>query len=177
MPSIYVKKYPDGRHQNVACEWCRTTFSVTNRGIARGQGRFCSRVCHGASRRRRITLECDGCHQSFEVTPVNIRNGARFCSWACRVVGFRGEGNPNYNGDPEYRGWDWDEARLKALERDAFQCRRCGSTERLHVHHIVEWKETQDNGLENLETLCTTCHFKHHRRSVEAERRQASTAL
>jgi len=44
------------------------------------------------------------------------------------------------------------------------KCKRCGSTEKLVAHHIVQWKHDEklrystDNG----EVLCQSCHIKHH---------------
>ena len=56
---------------------------------------------------------------------------------------------------------DW--ARLVKLIGE-HKCKRCGSTEKLNAHHIVQWKHNEklrystDNG----EVLCQSCHIKHH---------------
>ena len=60
--------------------------------------------------------------------------------------------------DPEYR-----RNRIKALERDGYRCRICGSTERLNVHHIVPISMGGTHELENLITLCYRCHATQHR--------------
>lgn len=53
-----------------------------------------------------------------------------------------------------------------ALERDGFQCRLCGSMENLIIHHINEisyHNSTEpDNSLDNLTTLCLSCHSSYH---------------
>ncbi len=52
--------------------------------------------------------------------------------------------------------------RRAVLERDGFCCARCGSKERLHVHHI---KHRSDGGTDepaNLLTLCEGCHYQEH---------------
>lgn len=41
-------------------------------------------------------------------------------------------------------------------------CERCGSVERLHVHHRDA--DITNNDLSNLETLCVVCHNRHHAR-------------
>ena len=47
------------------------------------------------------------------------------------------------------------------LERDGFKCRNCGGDKHLLVHHID--KNDNHNSLENLMTMCSTCHLKLHR--------------
>jgi len=60
--------------------------------------------------------------------------------------------------------WNFKEWRRKVFERDNYKCVECGCTEKekLHPHHIVPWKDSQelrfevDNGM----TLCKICHGK-----------------
>lgn len=56
-----------------------------------------------------------------------------------------------------------------AFERDGYKCQKCGSTKNLLVHHIdgsgAEWSDKANNSLENLQTLCRSCHIGlHHRK-------------
>jgi hypothetical protein len=51
------------------------------------------------------------------------------------------------------------ELKLRAKMRDDFKCVRCGSTENLRVHHK---KGTKSHSLDDLETLCLTCHKAEH---------------
>lgn len=79
-----------------------------------------------------------------------------------------GENNPNWKGGYEpYYGPNWRQQRRFARERDNFICQLCGSEEngRKHdVHHIIPFRELTDyevaNELENLLTLCSSCHRK-----------------
>jgi len=57
---------------------------------------------------------------------------------------------------------NWESIRKKALKRDGYQCGNCGSTNRLHVHHIVPLSKDGTNNLSNLRTLCEGCHKKLH---------------
>jgi DEAD/DEAH box helicase domain-containing protein len=74
---------------------------------------------------------------------------------------------------PQSYGPSWTQAREGALVRDGHQCRQCGAPERegrTHdVHHIRPFREfgfipgenrndRQANDLDNLITLCPTCH-------------------
>lgn len=57
--------------------------------------------------------------------------------------------------------------RIKALERDGFKCQECGKKDVLDVHHIDGKGSTfpvpeQNNSIENLITLCRSCHRKIH---------------
>lgn len=54
----------------------------------------------------------------------------------------------------------WQQMRLRVLERDAWTCQKCRSTEStLHVHHIRYMDgDPWDIGAELLVTLCADCH-------------------
>jgi len=54
-----------------------------------------------------------------------------------------------------------EELREKVKERDGGKCVSCGSTENLVVHHI--WSKGE-NDLEDLTTLCASCHIRLHNR-------------
>lgn len=54
----------------------------------------------------------------------------------------------------------WREIRKKVLIRDNFLCRKCGASKKLSVHHVIPQKKTRDNSLDNLITLCSSCHLK-----------------
>lgn len=84
-----------------------------------------------------------------------------------------GEKNPRWNGGKNgYRGPNWHIQRAKALERDGYRCQKCGKSEsevrpaKLEVHHIIPFDKygveryEEANKLENLVTLCTSCHIR-----------------
>jgi len=63
----------------------------------------------------------------------------------------------------------WLSIRAEVLERDGYQCRRCskGHT-RLEVHHrTYEHKGAEIDHLEDLVTLCSSCHRMVHGRNGE----------
>jgi len=63
----------------------------------------------------------------------------------------------------EYQQW-----RIKCLERDQYTCQHCGSTTdyQMAVHHIKGFKEYPELGYEpsNGITICNSCHMKLHAR-------------
>lgn len=60
-----------------------------------------------------------------------------------------------------------DDLRKEVYERDDFKCRCCGLGGKfrlptLQVHHIIEVSQGGDNSLENLLTICMSCHTLLH---------------
>jgi len=55
----------------------------------------------------------------------------------------------------------------KVLERDGFVCKRCGAETKLMVHHIIPYDANNDDTIriENLVTLCSSCHTSLHNKS------------
>jgi len=80
-----------------------------------------------------------------------------------------GDKNPNWrNGaTPKnmlIRGKQWRERRRLVLERDNYECTKCGCDLDLHVHHIKPVSKFPElvNELSNLITLCSHCHYQLH---------------
>ena len=72
-----------------------------------------------------------------------------------------------WTNDPNDYGPEWQKIRLAVRKRDQFKCQVCGAeeTNREHdVHHKVPFRAftsiAEANRLENLTTLCRTCHQK-----------------
>lgn len=53
----------------------------------------------------------------------------------------------------------WQKKRLEVLSKYNFTCCRCGDkTSTLHVHHLKYKENPWDVGIEDLLSLCDTCH-------------------
>ena len=59
--------------------------------------------------------------------------------------------------------------------RDNYECAFCGRTEdeldedeRMEGHHVVEYHEGGPAALENIITLCSTCHKAYHAGEIDA---------
>ena len=55
----------------------------------------------------------------------------------------------------------------KVLERDGWQCRRCGARRQLQVHHIIKRSDIRIDVSWNLVVLCAVCHEKVERHEVD----------
>jgi 5-methylcytosine-specific restriction endonuclease McrA len=125
------------------------------------------------------TLACSECGSPVERHPWNINSEHVFCSGECQSEWlsetFTGEGHPNWKGGVEANyGKGWNRVRRQALERDGYECVLCGTAkEELgrnpDVHHIVPVRafvetpvttEADAHYLENVVSLCPSCHRK-----------------
>jgi len=63
-----------------------------------------------------------------------------------------------------YNSPKWKAKRQEILERDNNTCQKCGSQEKLHIHHIYSYFYYPDYVFEDeyLITLCESCHSKCH---------------
>jgi 5-methylcytosine-specific restriction enzyme A len=69
-----------------------------------------------------------------------------------------------------YKGRDWMSLRLAALSRDNHECQNCKAKGKYRkadcVHHMREVKDRPDLALrlDNLKSLCNSCHNEVHER-------------
>jgi hypothetical protein len=139
-----------------ACEACGGTFYATAFEIARG-ARFCSQRCMG--NHWKVKRLCRICGTTF----VSDHGPKLTCSAKCATEAQRrsklGRRNPNWrSGICSREGW------FSAKET---ACRQCGSTYRLHLHHVVYAQHVRQRRGDvadpaNALTLCFDCHMAHH---------------
>lgn len=133
--------------------------------------------------------ECDVCGDTFERHPNRLTGEVAVCSRECQndwlSDAFAGDGHPNWTGGGDIAyGSGWDEIRKEALDRDNHECVLCGvGRDELgrnpDVHHIVSvrvFAESPDHSiedahyLENVVSLCISCHRKAEYGGVSRER-------
>lgn len=73
---------------------------------------------------------------------------------------------------PDRYGDDWFKIRLLIYKRDNFTCQECGITmnetrKAHHVHHKIPFLLSFDNSLNNLITLCPSCHRQEDARLIK----------
>lgn len=87
--------------------------------------------------------------------------------------------NTRYANDSKYMKFyhspEWRRTKKQVHIRDHYLCQSClrngvvksmNENERFYVHHIIELKDDWDKRLDmdNLETVCATCHIGNHRK-------------
>lgn len=160
------------------CLTCGKEFNAPQRDITRGNGKYCSRKCFGASpvvirRKPKMTiLICAFCDAEFSRRLSRVRedgskSGLRFCSRVCKekaqsLDGGLKEIQPDHYGTAkeEYR------YREKAFSFYPKECTKCGYKEVVEVLQVHHKDRDRTNGdIANLEVLCPTCHMVEHFRT------------
>lgn len=190
-------KYGQGKSLTIACDFCGKNFERNEASLKNTRHHFCGRQCFGKwlaqtkkgkprpeiqkprpNRRKRDTLVCPQCQQSFEVKHSQSTR-RRFCSKVCHTQWQRanshlisGKNNFNYKGGHQpYYGPSWLPQRRKVRQRDNYTCQGCGISEtelgrELDVHHIKPFRDfgvenhEQANKVSNLICYCNICHLK-----------------
>ena len=68
---------------------------------------------------------------------------------------------------------NWDELRRKVYSRDDYTCQDCGTqggkrgNVEVHAHHITPLSEGGSNKIDNLITLCDSCHNQQHDHDIK----------
>ena len=173
----------------LVCDECGGSFSVIP--ARAGTAKFCSMSCYGSYRSRTFKGErnpgwtggpprvsCDQCGALVETDTAKLkRNKHNFCSWACysqwRKGRMTGEDHPSWRGGhlrPD--GLRMPRGLAEAVRRrDGNRCVKCGGTNRLAVHHIVQPRSGGTNEGSNLISLCAACHVSLHRAQGDLHRR------
>ena len=157
-----------------------STCANCNKSFAHRMSRariFCGRDCQYDYKHitSRITLICAACNKEFRVFRFESKKRT-YCSmkcWYSNSNGERsGEHHPGWKGghSEDYRyGPDWPKISYRVRKRDGWICQICSKYSKARgkyahqVHHIVPLRKFNGDidaahSLENLITLCTSCH-------------------
>lgn len=139
--------------------------------IKKGQGVYCSRMCHYQDVRRGRNLQCFVCGKDIyrDKTKLNRSKSQKFfCSKSCQTIWrnqeFSGKNHKNFKtGRYMYRS---------ILDRNKIVkiCRLCGEVDKriIAIHHVDQ--NRNNNILSNLTWLCHNCHYLVHRDKVEKQK-------
>lgn len=120
--------------------------------------------------RQYFKVQCH-CGHIWVTCSWNRINECQACAHLSSAKGISGENHWNYNPDLT------DEERLenrrhsinrkireKVISRDSNQCQLCQTSENLIYHHLNGWDHfpEQRQSLDNILTLCETCHNEFH---------------
>lgn len=134
--------------------------------------------CQKKFRSKKVTWYnkiCTTCGVSYR-TKNGISKKCKECfpKYTCEVCGKEGIATGNHQkycskecGKLAKADFYYDGNYTKVLKRDGHQCKACGSTNRLTVHHIdYSGKGLKmgkaNNEMDNLITFCDSCHQKLH---------------
>lgn len=182
----------EGGPETTICERCGVEFDVKT--YKADTARFCSQRCAcewkseayqaenapGWLGGRREEVSCDWCEESFEQWTSRDYDH-RFCSRECQAnwqsANRKGPKSPTWRGgrgltealrrNLSERGWP-----MISRENREDQCRVCGTTDDLCVHHIIPVAAGGINESWNLMTLCRSCHGR-----IEARTRKLVTPI
>lgn len=178
------------KDREIKCIQCMHYFSP-----GRKTTKYCS-YDYRKEHEKPAPRKCVNCKILF--SPILFRNNNLYrpkhrktCSNSCMIewiknneerkekisFAFKGEKHPNWQGGTSldtqcgFRGYNWKDQRLLALDRDGHKCINCGLTDNdskekygssLDVDHIIKFhsfKTYEDaNKLDNLQCLCKSCH-------------------
>lgn len=168
----YRAEHPEYKFK---CHWCEREVATNDK-----RKKYCCKTCsfHAQNAKRKTTKQdrrqCPQCGIEFQ--PMQKRGtGRTYCSLTCRR-------KLRYQSRKEYlrsRHWEyrkkekWGGNWYAALQRDDFTCQGCRvrmtpsqwtSTRRLVVHHLDGTGEhaNKNHEMENLMTVCGSCHRKFH---------------
>ena len=164
----------------VSCSNCGQLFRPRPFQARTRNRLFCNRQCYirwytnGTS-----LLNCDWCGIAIKVKPSRQKEcDHHFCSkshYQLYISAMRRyANNPNWRGGRLiFRGPNWQKQRKLAAQRDNYTCQICNKQGiRVFVHHIIPFgffglvAYEQANRLENLVTLCSSCHVKAGRKRL-----------
>jgi len=73
---------------------------------------------------------------------------------------FNWRGGVTLENRSRFNTLEWRGVTKKCRERDNYTCQKCNKKRSIEVHHIIPWRITKDDSLDNLVTLCKSCHLK-----------------
>lgn len=131
------------------CEICKKPMLTRPSRQKSGRGKYCSKKC-------------------YSIAMSEIKKGIKLSNETRQkiIVSKIGKNNPMYiHGQSfnakKYQGQFNSLIHEKILIRDNYQCKKCGSNNKLHIHHID--LNPLNNSLNNLITWCNSCHITYHR--------------
>lgn len=143
------------------CEECGIEFKIPM--CRKNTAKYCSKKCadlHRVDGRRidRVHKNCIRCGKQFYEHRCHAER-RKFCSYKCANMDY--ESRSGGRGDGHfYNRTLWRKLRKETLLRDKNICQKCGysALRYMQVHHILFRRNGGHDGVDNLITLCNSCH-------------------
>ena len=137
----------------VLCKQCKVILTKRTGSL------FCSRMCSGLGRRKRIKVGCQFCLKEFETWTCRIEDGqGKFCSKTCsnRAHAHEGEAAHNWKGDAV--GYGGIHYWIKKMLGKAIRCEgeNCSGVSRKYEWANISRKYKRE--LNDWKQLCKSCH-------------------
>ncbi|MDQ5884503.1 MAG: endonuclease [Pseudomonadota bacterium] len=117
---------------------------------------FCSKGCADKHKSiyNKLEKSCLKCNKHFQYTPrPNSNSAGNYCSIKCRDNAYSVYKGGHIGARPR-----WKSQRNKFLKLGNNFCFKCGSTSKIHVHHVIPYRISKNDSLDNLVSLCPKCH-------------------
>jgi len=154
----------------VFCKTCGKPFNTKPYFIKKGQGMYCSNICHYADRQGK-KAKCFVCGKEVYRSSSRIlasKSGKFFCNKSCQTK-WR---NQEFSGSKSLMWKGGYSMYRKILSKSLMKkrCLLCGEVDQrvLLVHHLDQ--NRKNYGVENLVWLCHNCHYLVHHDSVEMQK-------
>ena len=150
----------------IECKNCKLFFFIPKGQYQNGRRKFCSRKC-------KYQFEKPTQFITYKQKITNLKN------WIGRIPWNKGKPFYQIRGDKNHF-WEggvteatrkrvgsieWKILREQIYKRDNYTCQKCKrKPPKLHCHHIEPYRISQNNNLDNLITLCNSCHSKEEER-------------
>lgn len=131
--------------------------------------------CNRIFQNKSVKIICETCGKEF-VKPLcrtkdnRCKKSGRFCSQKCYGIwmskNMEGDKNPAWLGgiSKDFSKWgsrgQYRRLRYLVFKRDNYTCQICEKQKDLNIHHVIPYKISKNNDLENLITICRSCHSK-----------------
>lgn len=174
---ITKKKRPQAVYCCQKCAYKGRSLGFTKRRIENG---------YNVEKKQHEKI-CSFCGKEYKTTKKTQKYCCRKCFEGAHRKNMAGDKNPSWKGGTTYknrgfRGPYWDEIRKECYKRDNYVCQDCGvkcigkaganketTNKIIQCHHIKGFESEKDNKIDNLVTLCLSCHLKRHGKNYEMD--------
>lgn len=136
------------------CDNCGIIFKRLKSNIKNSKKHYCSKKCFDEYINSKIIKNCLWCGKEFKINKSVLsgktNSSGKFCSPKCYYESM------TFLDKPHRYGKEFS-INKKKFFKNSF-CVLCGSFKNIHIHHIIPFRLTKDNSVENLVALCSRHH-------------------